>query len=300
MLNAFADPIIPIFAVLVLGYVLARSGAMEIAQASAINRFVFYLAAPALVFSVIASAPTSGIDWAVVRLYFACEVIVYTIIFCVARFGFSRPLGEAILLGMAAGFSNHIFFVLPISTELYGPDAALPFSGIVIGDAIIFCSTVFLVELFGTGAANPARALRSLSRNPFVYAPVLGVAAWNLPNLVPSGIHTFTHFAGAAAAPTSLFALGIVLAAAPLNRLGTMMWILVGTKLALQPTLFKLGQQVVTSEGLSALIPFLIAAGPCGAMPFVIATQYNVQSETIAKAILISTLLSVLSLAVLT
>jgi predicted permease len=41
----------------------------------------------------------------------------------------------------------------------------------------------------------------------------------------------------------------------------------------------------------------MLAAGPCGAMPFVVALQYKVQTETISKAILISTLVGVVSLA---
>ena len=44
----------------------------------------------------------------------------------------------------------------------------------------------------------------------------------------------------------------------------------------------------------------LVAAGPCGAMPFVIALQYGVRTEVIAKAILVSTILSLVSLSILT
>jgi hypothetical protein len=47
-------------------------------------------------------------------------------------------------------------------------------------------------------------------------------------------------------------------------------------------------------------LAFLVAAGPGGAMPFVIALQYKITPEVIAKAVLISTVLSLLSLSVLT
>ena len=47
--------------------------------------------------------------------------------------------------------------------------------------------------------------------------------------------------------------------------------------------------------------PLLVAAaGPSGAMPFVIALQYGVATETIAKAVLVSTVLSLFTLAALT
>ena len=49
-----------------------------------------------------------------------------------------------------------------------------------------------------------------------------------------------------------------------------------------------------------AEIALLVAAGPCGAMPFVIALQYGIKTDTIARAILISTGITLFTLAWLT
>jgi predicted permease len=43
----------------------------------------------------------------------------------------------------------------------------------------------------------------------------------------------------------------------------------------------------------------LVAAGPCGAMPFVLALQYKINVTTIARAIGYSTLVSLITLAVM-
>jgi predicted permease len=43
----------------------------------------------------------------------------------------------------------------------------------------------------------------------------------------------------------------------------------------------------------------LLAAGPCGAMPFVLALQYKVNVTTISRAVGYSTLLSLVTLAVM-
>ena len=56
---------------------------------------------------------------------------------------------------------------------------------------------------------------------------------------------------------------------------------------------------ISTSSSWDHLV-LLVAAGPCGAMPFVIALQYGVRTEVIAKAILVSTILSLVSLSILT
>jgi malonate transporter and related proteins len=52
-------------------------------------------------------------------------------------------------------------------------------------------------------------------------------------------------------------------------------------------------------DGSARAITLLVAAGRCGAMPYVIATQYGIRTVTIATTILISTLLSLVSLSVL-
>jgi predicted permease len=77
-------------------------------------------------------------------------------------------------------------------------------------------------------------------------------------------------------------------------------WLAIGSKVVLHPALFFLLSGMVAMKPDWQTMAFLVAAGPCGAMPFVIALQYNVKSNVIAKAVLISTTLSLLSLSVLT
>ena len=297
MLAALADPILPIFAVLVAGFLMQKAALFDAGHAAAINRFVFYLGAPALVTTIIATAPLEQIAHPALLAYLGAEIATYAGVAAIARLGFGRPPAEALLIGMAASFSNHVFFVRPIAVLVYGEDQVFPMAGVILLDALVFTVTVFLVDMIrreGSGGA-----LAALIRNPFVYAPPLGAALWFLGDLAPAGILTFTGFAGGAAAPVSLFALGIVLAGQNITRLGPMLWITVGAKLAIHPVLVWALLSLGDVEGVWRTIPVLTAAAPCGAMPFVIATQYGVSSETIAKAVLVSTALSVLTLSVL-
>ena len=137
-------------------------------------------------------------------------------------------------------------------------------------------------------------------RIPFLIASFLGVASWFFDHLIPSGVGTYAGFAGAAAAPASLFSLGIILASSPLRPIGIATWSVVLVKIAVHPSLvFAFSRVVTTAPGWDHLV-LLVSAGPCGAMPFVIALQYGVKTDVIAKAILVSTIVSLASLAVLT
>jgi malonate transporter and related proteins len=299
---SLGDPILPIFAVLAAGYVFQKLGLMDTSHAAAINRFVFYIAAPALGVSVIGRADPGAIDWPPVAVYFAAQLAVYLAVFLLMRFAFRREPGEALLLGMTAVFANHIFFVLPISERFYGDAAARGMSGILLLDiAVIFCGSALIAEILTSENRSVGRTLAMLARNPFVYAPPVGVLLGLLGPLTPSGVWTFLTFTSAAAAPIVLFSLGITLAASPIFPIRLPCWSVAAAKLAAMPVLVWSGLNVIDGgmDGPARAITLLVAAGPCGAMPYVIATQYGIRTVTIAKTILISTVFSLVSLAVL-
>lgn len=114
MLSTLANPILPVFAILALGYVLHRSGLFDVPIAQAINKFVFYVATPALVFSIISGAPIERFDLGALGLYFGAQLLVYVGTALLMHRVLGREKGEALLLGMTATFVNHVFFVLPI------------------------------------------------------------------------------------------------------------------------------------------------------------------------------------------
>ena len=77
MWAALADPVLPIFAILAVGYGMHRFGLFDVPAAQAINKFVFYVATPALIFSLIANAPIAQFEPQALAAYFAAQVIVY-------------------------------------------------------------------------------------------------------------------------------------------------------------------------------------------------------------------------------
>ena len=91
---------------------------------------------------------------------------------------------------------------------------------------------------------------------------------------------------GRSAPPASLFALGIVITAAVRWPLGAATWSIVAIKVVLYPLLAFGAFATLEIEASAANILMLVAAGPCGAMTFVIALQYGVHAEN-ARAIIL-------------
>jgi len=309
VLSSLQDPILPIFMVMLVGYVMRRLKFFDVPSAQGINRFVFYMAMPALVFELVRKVPFHLIDWPTVNAYLLTEFLVYGGVAVITYRVFKCPVGEAILIGMAAGFVNHLMFVLPIARNLYGVEAVEPIAAIVFVDIIIFCFTIFMMDFIRAleskkvGAFSVKKVALMLSKNPMVIASVLGILAGVFSQNIPSGVLTYSQFLSGAAAPAALFALGVILGNQPIRPVGGPAWLAIGSKLVVHPVLFFVMTGV---GGVLAMKPhwqtmaFLVAAGPCGAMPFVIALQYNIKPDTIAKAVLISIVLSLVSLSVLT
>lgn len=301
MLLALADPILPVFFVMALGLIFGKVGAFSEDMARTLNAFVFYVGQPALIVLLAANAPFDNYDLSALGLYFVSELLLYGSVALIAYKFFKRDPGEAILLGMTSVFVNHLYYVLPIMQLLKGADAVAPIEGAIFVDvAVLFCGTIFVMELVSRRSVLLKDYPIILAKNPALLALAFGIAANVAGSAVPSGLNTFAKFAGSAAPPISLFALGIVLSRVEILKVNTLLSIVVLAKIIVHPIVGfgLLSAAEVPTSWAGPLI--ILAAGPCGAMPFVIALQYKVETETMSKAILVSTVLTLISLSVLT
>jgi len=301
MTDVLFGAVLPIFAVAALGFAAGRTGLFDHAMALTINRFVFYLPLPALTFSLLANAQFDQFNWTLLIGYFLSEGAVYLLALSIARYVFKRDLREAILLGFAAAYSNHVLFVLPIAVVLFGDAVTLPIVAIITVDTLImFGLTMVAMDVLTLERASVTGVVSKLSKNPTIVGMLLGLAFGLLGVQLPTGIGVFLDFVSATAAPCSLFALGIVLAnrnqpvplALPLTV--SAIKVVVHPLIALGILVF--GYQVTPELARPAL---MAAAGPCGAMAFVLAMNYQVRVDVIARAILFTMVASVLTVSLM-
>lgn len=300
MLDALFNSVLPIFAVVGLGYLFGRLGWFDLTAAQALSRFVHYAAVPVLLFRLLATADTSLFDWALVGSYLGTELVIYAGAFLVFRFVFRRPLHEAILLAMASVFANHLLYLLPIATFRFGEAVAAQMITFVVVDSIvIYGGTVVLLDL--TGAGDPPEGTTSLGRlvrNPQLLAIAAGVVANIVGVPLDNGFGTFVRFLGGAAAPVSLFALGIVLMAQA-GRTDFRVALTVSLlKLALMPAVvagFAFG--VFAVNPVAAGQALLVAAAPSGILPFVLAVHHRLPARDISMAVMLSTVASLFTVA---
>jgi len=301
VLEALQSAILPVFAAMALGWLLGWRGVLDRADATAINKFVILVALPALLFGLVARAPLEEFNLFVMSLYLVSEVIVYALGFLVAHFVFKRPPLEALLLGMACCFANHVFFVYPIAQTVIGDAAALPVAALMAMDAVVlYGATILLLDVVSAGSGSLIKIGKQIGSNPLILSLAAGAAA-NLSGVpLHAGVDKYIDFVGAATAPAALFALGVMLSAVSLKRVEGVALSAIAIKIGLHPLLY-LGLLSVTGmpDGVWSHATLMVAAGPCGAMPFVLAMRYHIETAPLMKAILLSTIASMFVLAVL-
>jgi len=290
MLEAFLSAVLPVFSLVVIGYGLGRTGVFDPAMAMAVNRFVFLVSVPALIFGLLARSPFDQFNWLALGAFAAIEVVMYGAGFLVARYAFKRGTRESLLIGLATAFANHLLFVLPIATALFGESSAVPIIAIASVDALfIYGGTLLLMDALGETGASITRVLRTLMRNPQILAILGGLAVGISGFELAPGVHVFTKFAGSTAAPCSLFALGVILSRQTSDTDLMLPLAISGLKLIVYPLLcWGLIVGLLGTELDWAKPATIVAAAPSSSMAFVLALNYQVPAKAIAQTILIT------------
>lgn len=299
MINILLNAVLPVFAAVVLGYGFGWLKLFDKDEANVINKTVFYVFLPALLFKLVAQAPFQKFDYLYVVGYSLSEALVYGLTFFLAYKVFNRCIKESLLLGMAAAFCNHTFFILPIAEVLYGHEATLPVvSVIVVDNLIVLGGTVLALELMTkNGQGSPFHNLcATFYTNPNIMALALGLAV-NLCGIsTDNGIGVFADFLGSAAAPASLFALGLVLSTQRVSFASPLVLSASAFKLVVVPAIAWVLFAITFALPQFWIGPgVLVAAGPSGVLAFVIGVQYKAPEEFLSQVILVTTFLSVIT-----
>jgi hypothetical protein len=306
--------VMPIFALVFAGWLARRIGVLGTAATTELNRFVVFLALPALLFDVTAHAHWAAL-WkpGFIGAFGLSSLAVFTVTVLIRR-GAGRPLADAALDGLNAGYANTGFMGFPLALVALGPEALAPTTvAVILTVCIVFAVAIVLIETGlrradpgGTGEGRGPIWLsvgRSLVRNPLLVAPALGALVPSLGLAVPAPVETFLKLLGGAASPCALVALGLFLAQTRRNRTdpgrdghARVAALLVGLKLAAHPMLaYGLGRYVFDLPPLLLHTAVLMAALPTGTGPFMLAEFYRREADLTATVVLVSTVLAVVT-----
>jgi predicted permease len=297
---------LPVFAVILCGYLAGRLGILGKASSEALNRYVYYFALPPLLFLAMARVPLHDILNVPFIAAYCGGMILAAAAACFGAYLLFHRRGVTLTFhGFTATYSNTGYMGIPLFIAAFGDTGVLPaIIATVINSSLVVACAVASAELAQSAGRRighvAADVCVALVTNPLVMAPLAGMAVSLSGLIIPRPVVALGELLGASASPGALFAIGLFLvgrsvASAP----GELAWL----------SLFKLFFHPAATWLLTVVLfpmpafwahsAVLLAALPAGTLVFVIAQHYGVYAERISAAILVSTVLSVITVSIL-
>jgi predicted permease len=295
--------VLPVFGIVLAGFLCGRFGLLGEASSEALNRFVYFVALPALFFVAMARVPLADVFNLDFLLAYAGGALATALLAVgVGRRLFPNRLAALGMHGLAAIFSNTGYMGIPLLVTAFGPAATLPaIIATVLNGAVVLAIGILIVEVDlsrGQGALHiVGDAARGVAKSPLLLSAVAGIACSGLAVPLPDAVARFCDILGAAAPPAALFAIGLFMVGRSMRAGAAEIAWLSLLKLVVQPAVTAaIAFGLLTMDRLWAAAAVTLAALPTGALVFVLAQQYGIYVQRATAAILASTILSVVTL----
>jgi malonate transporter and related proteins len=305
---AVADLVLPVFAIIVTGWLAGWLGYISRSLADGLVHFAYNVAMPALLFVTIAQEPARNLlEWRFLLAFGGGSILCFALVFLTVRAGWGRDQASSTIYGMAAAMTNTGFVALPILHSIYGQPAVLPAAiATVFVAGVMFPATVILLESAGRGAharcgahvgmAGSVMLVKQIVLNPMVLSTLIGLA-WTITGLpMPAPLAAYMNIFAAALTPCALFAIGLSLSVEGIRSNLVASIVLAVVKLVIMPFIV---YGLCVALGLNPL--YTIAAVVCAAVPtaktvYILAGEYKVEESLVAATVSITTLVSVATL----
>lgn len=298
--------VFPVFGLVLCGYLVGRTRVLTREGIVGLTNFVFYVAIPVLMFRTVVRNDLPGLeDMAIMGAYYGGSVVLYFVAVGLGRVLFRLPLDELAIFGMGSIYGNTVMLGLPLAYALYGEAGVLPMLIIISFHNPVFITLTALVIEMGRGQNKPklaiiASSFKTLLSNPVVIAIILALPIVLLDVQLPQPVDRFAELMGTAAAPCALFALGASLVEYKIAGKIDESLTIVFLKLVAHPLIiYGFSVYVFDMPPLWVAIATLSAALPMGANVFIYSSGYGIYVARATSATLISTGISVLTVALL-
>lgn len=305
-MSAIAQIVVPVFALIALGYLAARFGAISQEAIRGLSQFVFNFAMPALLFRTAAAVDLgTSHPWGVWGSYFGGAAVIIALAVLFSHYVPSLSPAGGASAGITASFGNLVMMGLPLSLAGFGEEGIVPAAVLVSLHAPVQWLVATLIAQWSDRTQERPMGevmwqfLTSLARNPII-ASLVGGLLWGVAGLpIPEVVDRPLELLGQAGTPTALFALGASLAAHGLRgQLGGVA-IVMALKMLLFPVLaWLLATQVFALPPVQTGVVVLFAGLPAGANAYIFAQQHRAAVPVASGAIVLGTALSIVTISV--
>ena len=302
-MQALTNAVLPVFGIVLIGWLAARTRFMGEPAIDGLSRFVFNFAVPLLLFRSVARAGLpEHTPWGLLLAFYGAALAVLLLGFAAGRLLFGRGPMESVSYGATAAYGNTVLMGIPIVLMTYGEVASLPLFVIMGVHTLVMVPMVSLAYAFAGGRGRGLKGALGdmagdLARNPILIALILGLLYARLAPPLPRVADEIARLLGETAMPAALFAIGGTLARYSIGGQVKHALMLSAAKLAVFPALvWLLADRALGLPDLWVQVAVLLAAMPCGVTAFLFATRYDAARATVTTSVVLSAALAVITL----
>lgn len=283
------ESIMPIFILMLLGYVLKNLHIADKKTFDGINKLVFKVFLPVLLFNNIYKTESANV--------FDIKLVVFTIIavlcvFVVGYFVVMRITDRNSIRGvMLQGFfrSNFAILGIPLADCICG-DHVTGLTSLMVA-VIVPCFNVLAViclERFRGGKVNFIKLVKGIVTNPLIIGCIVGVIFFGFDITLPSIIEKSVNDVSKIATPLAIIVLGASFTFADTKGYVKEALIVVASRLVIVPML-ALGAAVLLGFRGESLVCLLVTfASPVAVSSFAMAQQMGGDEKLAAQAVVLT------------
>lgn len=289
--------VIPVFLVMVVGYICRQAKMVSAENVSAMNKLVFKIFLPiSLAKSLMTLDPNADINYSVM-LYCAVGVIVTfaAAIIIVPRLVKGNPQRGAIIQALFR--SNYAILGIPLIESLFPDgDGGVSAMMVMITVPLFNVLAVITLETYRGGKFDIIKILKGILKNPLIWGCIIGFGVYKFRIPMPELISSTVSKLASLASPLALFSLGATI---DLKKLSGNLKLLIPTvacRLAVIPGILLAIACLIGYRG-PELAALMIAFGsPCAVSSYTMAAQMDSDGELAAQLVMTTTVLSVFSI----
>jgi hypothetical protein len=285
--------ILPDFALILFGWVLAHRFSFERAFWAGAEKIVYYVLFPPLLFNAISSAQFSLTTDLLVLAAAAGAFLCAVALGAAARPWLKKP-PATFAACLQTGFRYNSYIGLAIAQSLLGAKGVALLALIIS----ILVPLANLIAVYAIARSREANLLRELATNPLIIATLSGLACNLLGVALPPWLSGFFGKLGAASLALGLLCIGagLTMAAAGGNR--ALVAYFVAVKLLAFPAVALALIYVFGLHGVQAQLVLLFAALPTASSAYVLAVRMGADAAPVAVIVTVQTCLSMATLPV--
>ncbi|WP_416412069.1 AEC family transporter [Pantoea sp. App145] len=285
----------PLFILIFLGYCLTRFGKWPASISEGMNRFVFNVALPCMLFDVMSDFYKSPpVDFRLLLAFFGSCLLVFIAGRVIAAKVFRLESIAGSVFALGGIFSNNVMLGIPIATVLLG-EQALPSVALVLvfNSLILWTLLTVSVEWSKHGSFSIqglGRTLISVLKNPLIIGILSGTAWSFLQRPLPLIAAQPIDLLGSIAAPLSLVTLGMSLAHYRVRDGLKESYSICLLKLIVQPMCIWAIAWLTDLPALESKVVVLLGSMAVGVNVYLMSQKFQVLTGPAAASMLFSTL----------